>query len=132
NRFGPATYPSSRTNDGGDSFIVLEDFGPPGPEMSFSYRRSDGTSARKHSLPFAPSVQETMAMAAFVPRAASVWHFDSRTVVDVQGADGEWMVMIADPSGNVGSFETRTPSVPAGLMLAWIGEGDAGLERVLF
>lgn len=39
NRFGPDTYPSSATNAGGPSFIVLEDFSAPGPVMSFRYYR---------------------------------------------------------------------------------------------
>ncbi|MEX2399289.1 MAG: hypothetical protein WD423_00865 [Rhodothermales bacterium] len=38
NRFGPSTYPSSETNAGGPSFVVLEDFSEPGAEMSFVYR----------------------------------------------------------------------------------------------
>ncbi len=39
NRFGPETIPDSDTNEGGPSFIVLEDFSAPGTEMTFTYRR---------------------------------------------------------------------------------------------
>ncbi len=39
NRFGPDTVPNSHTNAGGPSFIVLEDFSEPGPQMSFTSRR---------------------------------------------------------------------------------------------
>ena len=39
NRFGPTTTPSSSTNDGGESFVVLEDFSAAGPVMTFTYRR---------------------------------------------------------------------------------------------
>ena len=39
NRFGPLTTPSSATNDGGASFIVLENFSAPGPQMTFTYER---------------------------------------------------------------------------------------------
>ncbi len=42
NRFGPETIPNSDTNNGGASFVVLEDFTLPGPAMSFSYRRPEG------------------------------------------------------------------------------------------
>ncbi len=40
NRFGPATYPSSRSNDGANSFVVLEDFSPREATMEFTYRRA--------------------------------------------------------------------------------------------
>ncbi len=39
NRLGPDTVPNSNTNEGGASFIVLEDFSAPGTEMTFVYRR---------------------------------------------------------------------------------------------
>jgi hypothetical protein len=39
NRFGPATYPNSRSNDGANSFVVLEDFSPREATMGFTYRR---------------------------------------------------------------------------------------------
>ncbi len=39
NRFGPDTFPSSETNAGGPSFIVLEEFSDPAAEMSVMYRR---------------------------------------------------------------------------------------------
>ncbi len=42
NRFGPDTNPNSRTNGGGDSFLILEDFSESGPMMSFSFRKSEG------------------------------------------------------------------------------------------
>ncbi|MEX0748055.1 MAG: hypothetical protein WD275_08655 [Rhodothermales bacterium] len=37
NRFGPDTHPSSETNGGGPSFVVLEEFSEPGATMSFTY-----------------------------------------------------------------------------------------------
>lgn len=37
NRFGPNTYPSSATNGGGPSFIVVDGFSAPSAEMSFAY-----------------------------------------------------------------------------------------------
>ncbi len=40
NRFGPDTFPNSNTNEGGASFVVLEDFSAPGPVMTFTYRRA--------------------------------------------------------------------------------------------
>jgi len=40
NRFGPDTYPNSDTNAGGNSFIMIEDFSPQGPIMSFTLTRS--------------------------------------------------------------------------------------------
>lgn len=40
NRFGPDTFPDSRSNEGGPSFITLDDFSAPGVEMSFTYRRA--------------------------------------------------------------------------------------------
>ncbi len=44
NRFGPDTNPDSRTNGGGDSFLIIEDFSESGPAMSFSFRKSgDGS-----------------------------------------------------------------------------------------
>lgn len=39
NRFGPDTVPDSDTNEGGPSFIVLDDFSAPGPTMSFLFRK---------------------------------------------------------------------------------------------
>ena len=39
NRFGADTVPNSQANAGGDSFIELQDFGTPGPAMSFTYAR---------------------------------------------------------------------------------------------
>ncbi len=41
NRFGPDTNPNSATNEGGVSFVVLEEFSEPGAVMSFVYRRQD-------------------------------------------------------------------------------------------
>ncbi len=41
NRFGPDTYPSTSTNDGGPSFLVLEGFSAPGPTMTFAFRREE-------------------------------------------------------------------------------------------
>ena len=38
NRLGPETIPNSNSNEGGPSFIVLEDFSAPGAEMTFVYR----------------------------------------------------------------------------------------------
>src|SRR5690606_19872584 len=35
---GPRTFPSSDANEGGPSFVVLEDFSPPAAEMTFVYR----------------------------------------------------------------------------------------------
>lgn len=35
NRFGPDTYPSSETNGGGPSFVVIQDFSPAGATMQF-------------------------------------------------------------------------------------------------
>ncbi|MDZ4700948.1 MAG: hypothetical protein SH809_14670 [Rhodothermales bacterium] len=40
NRFGPATHPNSRSNDGANSFVVLEDFSPREATMQFTYRRA--------------------------------------------------------------------------------------------
>ncbi|MEZ4700903.1 MAG: hypothetical protein R2834_11275 [Rhodothermales bacterium] len=40
NRFGPSTYPSSVSNDGANSFVVLEEFSERGPVMRFTYRRA--------------------------------------------------------------------------------------------
>ena len=39
NRFGPDTYPNSHSNEGGDSFVVIEGFTAPAETMSFSYRK---------------------------------------------------------------------------------------------
>ncbi len=39
NRFGPETIPNSNSNEGGPSFIILDDFSAPAPEMTFIYRR---------------------------------------------------------------------------------------------
>ncbi len=39
NRFGADTNPDSRTNGGGDSFLIIEDFSTSGPVMSFSLRK---------------------------------------------------------------------------------------------
>ena len=41
NRFGPDTFPNSNSNEGGPSFVVLEDFSQPGPEMTFAYRAAE-------------------------------------------------------------------------------------------
>lgn len=41
NRFGPTTYPSSTTNDGGPSFLVLENFSTPAPTMTFAHGRDE-------------------------------------------------------------------------------------------
>ncbi len=42
NRFGPDTTPDSRTNDGGSSFLTLEDFSASGSIMSFSFQKEAG------------------------------------------------------------------------------------------
>lgn len=42
NRFGPDTTPDSRTNEGGSSFLTLEDFSASGPIMSFSFQKEAG------------------------------------------------------------------------------------------
>ena len=42
NRFGPDTTPDSRTNEGGSSFLTLENFSAFGSTMSFSFQRDTG------------------------------------------------------------------------------------------
>ena len=41
NRFGPDTFPNSDSNEGGPSFVVLDGFSQPGPEMTFTYREAE-------------------------------------------------------------------------------------------
>ena len=41
NRFGPETFPNSNSNAGGPSFVVLEGFSTPGPQMTFVYRETE-------------------------------------------------------------------------------------------
>ncbi len=41
NRFGSDTFPNSRSNAGGPSFVSIEDFSEPSPEMSFLIRWID-------------------------------------------------------------------------------------------
>ncbi len=45
NRFGDDTYPDSRSNEGGPSFVEIGDFSAPGPVMSAVVRRVSGSSA---------------------------------------------------------------------------------------
>lgn len=45
NRFGDDTYPDSRSNGGGPSFIEIADFSVPGPEMTLVIRRVAGGTA---------------------------------------------------------------------------------------
>ncbi|MFQ5570967.1 MAG: hypothetical protein ACE5G0_14910 [Rhodothermales bacterium] len=52
NRFGPGTVPNSNSNEGGSSFVVLEDFSAPGSEMTFVYRR-EGAEGITPRVPFA-------------------------------------------------------------------------------
>lgn len=42
NRFGPDTTPDSRANEGGNSFLTLENFSTSGPIMSFSFQKEAG------------------------------------------------------------------------------------------
>ncbi len=42
NRFGPYTTPDSRTNEGGSSFVTLDEFSASGPIMSFSFQKEAG------------------------------------------------------------------------------------------
>lgn len=60
NRFGPDTYPSSTTNGGGPSFIVLEDFSEAAPEMSFTYRIEGQDGLAPAELENAEAVAETI------------------------------------------------------------------------
>lgn len=51
NRFGPDTIPNSRTNGGGDSFVVVENFSESGPIMTFSFtKRMDGSVSELESV----------------------------------------------------------------------------------
>lgn len=44
NRFGPDTFPNSNTNEGGASFVTLQDFSPTAPQMTFVAARTEGES----------------------------------------------------------------------------------------
>lgn len=51
NRFGPETYPDSRTNSGGESFVTLQDFSASGSVMSFSFEKNmDGSAVDLGSI----------------------------------------------------------------------------------
>lgn len=47
NRFGPDTVPSSRTNDGGNSFVQIRDFSASAETMTFIVERSDSPLLRR-------------------------------------------------------------------------------------
>jgi hypothetical protein len=49
NRFGPDTVPSSRTNDGGNSFIQIRDFSPSAETITFVVERADGQLLRREA-----------------------------------------------------------------------------------
>jgi len=52
NRFGPDTTPGSKTNGGGDSFLVFENFSTSGQVMSFSFwKNTDGIVAESSTIP---------------------------------------------------------------------------------
>ena len=55
NRFGPETIPDSHSNEGGPSFVTLEDFSAPGPEMTFVYRREAAAGVRVLDVGFPPA-----------------------------------------------------------------------------
>ncbi len=50
NRFASNTTPSSLTNAGGHSFIVLEQFSAPGPVMTFTYRQEGAHGIEERDL----------------------------------------------------------------------------------
>ena len=51
NRFGPESFPSSETNAGGPSFIMLEAFTEPAAEMSFVFRQVEEAGIEPLPLP---------------------------------------------------------------------------------
>ncbi len=69
NRFGPDTYPSSETNAGGPSFIVLEDFSAPAAVMSFVYRQEVQAGIEPDPWPFVDRLNATFGVGSFVSTA---------------------------------------------------------------
>ncbi len=50
NRFGPDTTPDSRTNGGGSSFVILENFSEAGPVMYFSFKKKTNGTVMESSM----------------------------------------------------------------------------------
>ncbi|HYE94901.1 MAG TPA: hypothetical protein VD962_01730, partial [Rubricoccaceae bacterium] len=123
NRFGPDTTPSSDSNDGGPSFVVLEDFSAPGPEMTFTFHRTSAAGITPleafATLQAGQEVRAGGAAKAFNPREGPVLavytpgdvfpaysHFDRRT--------GERVLVGAGPF-----------TLPAEVSLQGVGAGSA-------
>jgi hypothetical protein len=88
NRFGPDTYPSSRANNGGQSFIVLEDFSRPGPTMSVHYR-IDRSGLLTPLDRFTAQVTVDRFDAELAIGETTLWVFDGRAGGVLEGFDRE-------------------------------------------
>ena len=94
NRFGPDTHPATRTNDGGESFLVLDDFSGAAAEMDFRYGRVAVAGVRK--VDGHPAIVE--ALEGRTVDRASFWMRDGQAgqppasllVSDWHTADGAW------------------------------------------
>ncbi len=80
NRLGPDTTPSSAANDGGASFIILENFSAPGPEMTFTYRMSAA-----HGI----SLESDLDLGTAVGPGSSIGGGDGFTFVFAGGSAGQ-------------------------------------------
>lgn len=80
NRFGPDTHPSSETNAGGPSFIVLEDFSKPADVMSFVFRHEARQGIEPWPFPSAERLDARFGVGSFVaavgPSSALVYSVD--------------------------------------------------------
>jgi hypothetical protein len=136
NRFGDDTYPDSRSNEGGPSFVEIGDFSAPGPVMSAVVRRVGGLSA-------SPVDEASFGLeGAYNTEAATgvKWCDDASSpfyAVAVRHADtGRRALVFADDNGlisiveNVAFTETQTVCARDELWAISVLEGEYQLTRI--
>ncbi len=137
NRFASDTFPDSRSNEGGPSFITLENFSEPGVEMAFTYRRDAAAGLRP--LLTGVSLDEVAPGLRF-PEGSLVKGFRFEDVEGFSGVmqwllytpdDGGWLLPFrVDEAGGVTAEEPiraySPPVVLPGNAYGFVGSGEEG------
>lgn len=128
NRFGPASYPTSNSNAGGASFVVLDAFSLPGATMTFNYSRASSTGVQPvdgfPALPQEGNVPAHSYLLSLGDGTDAVVYNGSRNQIITSEQGATEPIIIQD-------FSVGSPIVLPGNRLAWLStdpQNDATLN----
>jgi hypothetical protein len=128
NRFGPDTTPASSTNEGGPSFVVLEEFSLPGVSMTLSFSREGASGIvpvagfEAMRLPLAPGEGGSLMLVQEGETAALVVYDGSASV---QSAPSMWVAPLINgaPDGEMVAVDALgRPAFAGGQVAYFMGD----------